>query len=100
MPTAIVPLPDQSAMPGQQRFRCDNAGQSMEQSPAESFRFASEAAALTVSEADAANPDVLTQDAIFFHEVFDRMQFVLIHPAGGCKQQEPKRSKPDRIPAA
>lgn len=63
----------------------------MERAPAERLRFGGEAATLIVCEAKAARPEVFTQDAVFLHEVVDRMLLVLIHPAGYRNKQEAER---------
>jgi hypothetical protein len=57
----------------------------------QAFRLGGQPAALLVCQPESPFPQLLTQDAILFAQVFDDVRLTLVHPAGNRDQHKPQR---------
>jgi hypothetical protein len=85
---AVVLLGDQPTVPAEDRIRCDDPSDLLEDLPSEHFAFHSQAAALVVVQANPAPSELFAENAVLFLEVVDHMLLSAVDPAGEHQEEE------------
>ena len=73
-------------MPSQQRCRCHDGGQFLQQTPAQFLGSDRQAQALVVAQAQPLASELFTQDPVLFLKVIEGILLPLVHPASKGNQ--------------
>jgi len=94
--TAIILLGNQLPVPSQQRLRSHDCCDLTKQSSAQFLRFGCQSTALIIAKSHSAGANLFSKNLIFFHEVFDDMLLMLVHPASN-RDEEKRKWIEDRV---
>jgi hypothetical protein len=90
MGASIVFLRDQLPVPCQQRLRSHNSSDLTKQFPAEFLRFDCKSTALIIAESHSTCAHLFLKNPIFFHQVFNDLLLMLVHPASNGDDEKGK----------
>src|SRR5438477_99815 len=77
-------------MPRQQGLGCDDCGYLGEDFPAQRLRLGSKSSPLIIRKAEPPMADLLSQNAIFLHQIFDHLLLPLVNPTGNGNDEKRK----------